>query len=371
MKIKFSSCFLDHSGYAQAARRTLLALTKVGVDISTFMLTYQESTRELGKAGELAKKLEDKELDYDIKLMMITPDQAALQAEKGKYNICMMFWEVLGLDRRWVQSMNKLDEIWTTSKLFAETFKHNGVYKPIKVIKPTIEVTNRTEYRRLKIKGFKGFLFYSIFQWTERKNPRALLETYWTAFEGKKDVGLMLKVYKANFSEHERQQIRNDINKWKRKLKLKHYPKVFLVLGEISNEEIMRIHSTGDCFVSAHRGEGLGLPQIEAMSIGNPIISTNFGGIHELFSDDFSWLIKYKLVQVFNMVHIPFYNAQQLWAEVDTKHLKKSMLEAYSNRKLTAKKGRLAKAFIKKNLNKEVVGNSILKRLEAIKNEKI
>ncbi len=370
MKIKFSSCFLDHSGYAQAARRTLLALTKAGVDVSTFFLTYQKSTHDLGEGGKLAKKLKDKKLDYDIKLMMITPDQAVLQVETGKYNICVMFWEVLGMDRRWVHGMNKLDEIWTTSQIHAETFGHNGVYKPIKVIKPTIEVADRTRYRRLKIKGFNGFLFYSIFQWTERKNPRALLETYWKAFEGKKDVGLLLKVYKANFSEFERQRIRNDINKWKGQLGLKNYPKVFLALGEVSGEEIMRIHSTGDCFVSAHRGEGLGLPQIEAMSIGNPIISTNFGGVHELLDDSFAWLIKYKLIQVFNMVHIPFYNAQQLWAEIDTEHLKKSMLEAYSDRKLTAKKGRLAKAFIKNNLNMEAVGKDILEKLEVI-NEKL
>ena len=122
--------------------------------------------------------------------------------------------------------------------------------------------------------------------------------------------------------------------------------------------------------MSAHRGEGLGLPQIEAMSIGNPIISTNFGGVHELLDDSFAWLIKYKLIQVFNMVHIPFYNAQQLWAEIDTEHLKKSMLEAYSDRKLTAKKGRLAKAFIKNNLNMEAVGKDILEKLEVI-NEKL
>lgn len=367
MNVKFTSCFLDHSGYAQAARSLLLAMTKVGINVSTQILTYQSDTKEFGEGGELAKKLEDKQIDYDIKLMMITPDQAALQIEAGKYNICAMFWEVLGLDRRWVHSMNQLDEIWTYGQIHSDTFKHNGVYKPIKIIKSPIEITDRREYKRLKIKGFDGFTFYSIFQWTERKNPKALLETYWQAFEGKKDVALLLKVYRANFSEHEREMIRNDINKWKQHLKLKHYPKVFLVLGVLSNKEIMRLHSTGDCFVSAHRGEGLGLPQMEAMSIGNPVISTNFGGIHELFTNDFSWLLDYKLIQVFNMIHIPFYNAQQLWADVDVKELKKSMLEAYSNRKLTIQKGKLAKDFIKDNLNMKIIGNNILKNLEVVK----
>ena len=365
--IKFTSCFFDHSGYAQAARSLLLALVDAGVNVKTEILAYQLGMGDLGEGGKLAKELKSNDIEYDIKLSMTTPDQAALQREGGKYNICAMFWEVLGLDRRWVDSMNLLDEIWTTSKVFADTFRHNGVYKPIKVIKPSIEVTDRRKHKRLEIEGFDGFLFYSIFQWTERKNPKALLETYWKTFEGKKDVALLLKVYKGNFGAAEQEKIRKDVSDWKEALSLKHYPKVFLVLGELSTEEVMRIHSTGDCFVSAHRGEGLGLPQIEAMSIGNPIISTNFGGVHELLDNEFCWLLDYKLLPVFNMVHIRWYNPQQLWASVDCEQLGESMLEAYSNKSLLARKGKLAKAFVKDNLSRAVVGKEILKILEAVK----
>ena len=377
MKIKLSSCFLDHSGYAQASRSLLLALTKAGVKITTFMLSYQAGMRDLGEAAKLALKLENKKLDYKIKLMMITPDQAALQKEPNKYNICFMFWEVLGLDKRWVYSMNQLDEIWTPSQTFADTFKHNGVYKPIKVVKCPIETTNKSDHKKTSIRvvnkdeDFEGFVFYSMFQWTERKNPRALVETYWKRFKGKKDVALMLKVYRANFSEYERQTIRNDINRWKQELspRQKHYPRIFLVFGELSSAEIMRFHSTGDCFVSAHRGEGLGLPQMEAMSVGNPVISTNFGGVHEILSNENSWLIDYSLIPVFNMVHIPFYNGQQLWADANKEQLGNAMVEAYKDRELTAKKGKKAKKFIKDNLSFEVIGKDISKKLEDIKCE--
>lgn len=367
MNIKFTSCFLDHTGYAQASRNLLLAMTKVGIDVSTFIVSYDKGGQDLGEGARLAKKLENKKINYDIKVMMITPDQAALQIEAGKYNICAMFWEVLGLDKRWVEAMNKLDEIWTYSQIHADTFRHSGVYKPIKVIKSSIEPTSKVKNKRLKIKKFDGFIFYSIFQWTERKNPKALLKNYWQAFEGKKDVALLLKVYRANFGEGEKEKIRNDINEWKKELGLKHYPKVFLVLGELSNKEMMRVHSTGNCFVSAHRGEGLGLPQMEAMSIGNPVISTNFGGIHELLDKKFSWPIDYEWVRVFNMPMIHWYNSQQLWADISPEHLKKAMLEAYSDKKSTVQKGKLAKIFVKYNLDMEAIGKDVLKKLEAVK----
>jgi len=345
MNIKFLSCFLDHSEYARAARSSLLAMTKAGVNVSTQILSYQVKTSDFGEGKKLAKKLENKKIKYDTKLIMLTPDKAALQMEKGKCNICAMLWEVLGLNEEWVENMNRFDKIWVASQTLADTFKQNGVHKPIKVVKLPIKVTDKRKHKRLKILGFNGFLFYSILQWAGRKNPKALLEAYWKAFENKKDVGLLLKVYRASFSEDEKELIRKNIKEWKQEFNLSHYPKVFLVFGELSNEESMRLHSTGDCFVSTYKGEGLGLSQIEAMSIGNPIISANFGGIHKLFNDENSWLVDYKQTQAFNMIH------KQLWADVDVEQLRKSMLKAYLNRKLTAQKGKLAKTFIRDNLS--------------------
>jgi len=365
MNIKFTSWFLSYSGYGRAARSLLQAMLEAGINVTTEVALIRAEMDNLDEGAKQAKKLANKKLNYDIKIIMFTPEYAIFAREKNKYNIGMLFWEVLGVDKYWVDCMNKMSEIWTSSHVSANTFKDSGVIVPIKVIKQPIEIKN--EYKPIKIKGFKGFLFYSIFEWTERKNPKMLLKTYWKTFANKNDVALLLKVYQSNFLKDGTKTIKDNIYKWKEELNLKHYPKIFLFLEELSTYDIMRLHKTGNCFVAPHRGEGWGYPQMEAMSVATPIISTNFGGIHKFLNNKNSWLLEYKLINVFGMEHIQWYNSSQLWAEPNDSNLAISMWEAYSNRKLTIQKGKLAQDFVKNKLNMKVVGDDILKKLEAIK----
>jgi len=365
MNVLFCSCFLDHSGYAQAARNLLMSMISVGINVKTEIVTYQTGRQALGEGCEEAKKRQNLDIPYDIKLIMLTPEQAILRKENNKYNIELLFWEVLGVDQRWVNYMNQMNAICTTSKIFAKTFLDSGVTVPIRVIAQPIKL--KEKQIPINIKEHNGFLFYSIFQWTERKNPKSLLTSYWKTFANNEDVALLLKTYRSDFSPMEKQAVKNDILRWKDELKLKRYPKVLLSLNELSVDEIVQLHLRGDVFVSAHRGEGWGYPQMEAMSFGKPIISTNFGGIHELLDDKNAWLIDYKLTNVFNMGHIEWYNTKQLWASPNEESISKAMLEAYTNREKTKEKGKRALEFVKNNLLLRHVGEDIKEKLEKIK----
>ena len=277
--------------------------------------------------------------------------------ENGKRNIGIIFWEVIGVDKRWVTDMNKMDEIWTPSKTFAKTFKDSGVKVPIKVIgQPFIKLN---EERPFEIENFNGFKFYSVFQWTERKNPKTLLMNYWKTFQGKKDVCLILKTYRAGFNDNESNAIRKDIQDWKKLSGITDFPKTFFIPYEMSEKEISRLHATGDCFVSAHRGEGWGYPQMEAMTAGKPVISTNFGGIHEYLTDEFSWPISFKYIPVEGMEFIPWYNNTQKWADIDQDELSYAMWQAYNNCELTRQKGKLAQDFVLKTFSLKKIGEQI------------
>jgi len=367
MKIKFVAPFLDHSGYGESARNTLIALNAAGIEVTTTIVSYSNERLEHGQGAELAKKFQDTEGNYKIKIIEATPENYLPQLEPLKYHIGFMFWEVLGIDPYWVWCCNKMDEIWICSWMFAKTLKDSGVKVPIRVVPQAISTTIKKN-KPFKIPEHKGFLFYSIFQWTERKNPKALIQTYLKTFEGNDGVSLLVKTYRGNFSESEKQAIRNDILLWKRQLRLKHYPRIFLALDPVSNEEMARIHDTGDCYVSAHRGEGWGMPQMEAMLHGKPIISTNFGGIHEFMTKNqlIAGLAKYKLIPVFNMKHIPWYNKNQKWADVDTKDLSAWMLLMYSARGSTQKIGKPLEKYVKANFNYKIVGKQLKELLKAI-----
>jgi glycosyltransferase involved in cell wall biosynthesis len=78
-------------------------------------------------------------------------------------------------------------------------------------------------------------------------------------------------------------------------------PRVELINGLVSDEELNKIHFRGDCYVSFSSSEGVGMGAVEAALRDKPVIITNYGGapeyiktpytidceIQELESDDF------------------------------------------------------------------------------------
>jgi hypothetical protein len=364
--IKYLSAFTDYSGYGEASRNGLICLDRAGVKVTTETVSFTPEKMELGEGAKLSKDYNCISNDYKIKIIQLTPNWFKESIEPGKYNIGFLFWETIGVTKEWVDCCNLMDEIWTGGEVHAKTFRDSGVKVPIKIIPQSISLDfEKPSPFPLNFKS--DFIFYSIFQWTERKNPRALIETYWETFKDNYDVCLVLKVYRGNFNEDEKQSIRNDILFWKKKQPQKHYPRIELVLDGMTHDEIMRLHTTGDCFVSAHRGEGWGMPHMEAMACSKPVISTNFGGIHEWLDGSVSWLVNYRLVSVFGMEHISWYDSSQKWADIDRTNLSKAMKDAYDNQDKTRQMGLKARELTEREFSFEAVGKIMKDRLNEIK----
>jgi len=94
---------------------------------------------------------------------------------------------------------------------------------------------------------------------TERKHPLALIKAYWYAFQNDENVALVLKTYRSDYSEREKDAIRNTLKHIKRVTVFDKYPKIYLILNMLTNDEILGLHARGDCYVSLDRGEGFGL----------------------------------------------------------------------------------------------------------------
>ncbi len=136
---------------------------------------------------------------------------------------------------------------------------------------------------------------------TERKHPLALIKAYWYAFQKGENVALVLKTYRSDYSESERDAIRSTIRRMKQVTPMDNYPPIYLILNMLSEDEMLGLHSRGDCYVSLDRGEGFGLSPFTAGACGNPIIVTGFGGSTEYAKPDNSYLVDYSLTPCFGM----------------------------------------------------------------------
>lgn len=348
-------------------------MVAANVEVTTQLPSYTLEISDYGKLGEIATRLENKELGYTIKILHTTPNVYKQYMEPGKYHIGRIFWETDKLPLDFAANAQLMDEIWTGSKYNAQAIKNAGVTKPIFIIPEAIDDEISEEiipYEMPQIPEH-AYKFYSIFEWTERKNPTALLEAYWKEFEGVTDVGLVIKTFVDNFTPDKRQEVDNAIRMIKKRLALSHYAPIYLYRGLMDRHQIYRFHKSFDCFVSAHRGEGWGIPQMEALLLGKPIISTNCGGIHEYLIDGIhGQLLNYDLVKIVeNSRNKQWYTSEQSWAEVKPEELRKALRYAYTNRDTVKLMGATGKKLVEALFSLKAVGEKMRERLTIIANE--
>lgn len=364
VKIRYYGPWHDPSGYGAANRNFITSLFLAGVDVTTEGIAQMTERTGYGWQHELCEALENRQTDYKIQILHATPDLAAKSIDSSKYNIFHLFWETDRLPKEWVGPCNKAQEIWTASEQQAQMIKNSGVTTLISSFPQPLETTRaEASPPPFIIPNFDGFVFYSIFQWIERKNPKALLTAYWKAFEGVKDVVLVLKTYRVNYTEGEDAKIKAQIAEWKRQLNQVHYPRVYLVTRLLTTADMFRLHKLGNVFISPSRGEGWCIPAVEASLMGNPVVSINQTGFADIFPKDIYYPINCAPGKIIEERHIPWYQSDQNWLNINPEDLISALKDIYNNPTEAKERGKKASAFVKENFNYFTVGQKMKERL--------
>jgi glycosyltransferase involved in cell wall biosynthesis len=370
MNIKYTSPATDYSGYGEASRHDIAALHSAGVQVKTQIPKYTLEIANFGRLGELVTSLQNNPIDYNIQILHTTPNVYPAYMEAQKYHIGRAFWETDKVPLDFAIPLQMMDEIWTGSQFNKQAMINAGVTKPIYIIPEAIDII-APQAQPYIIPFEKSYKFYSIFEWTERKNPTALLEAYFLEFQNDENVTLTLKTYVDNFTPDKKAEIRMMVRKIKNRLNLPKYPPVSIYGNLMDRHQIYRFHNTFDCFVSSHRGEGWGIPQMEAMLMGRPIISTNCGGIHEYLKDGVdALLIPYKLIPLQqNSRNRQWYTPDQKWADCDVSVLRKHMRFVFENQDKAREIGNAGKQTVQQKFSFTAVGDMMKTRLEQIEKE--
>ena len=367
--IRYTAPMLDNSGYARAARGNILALHNAGIPITLNPISFEQLRPNLGKDGEVIQSLINKPINYNYNIIHSTPEFWEKHLIPGVKNIGYTVWETTKLHPAWIKYINNsVDKVLVPCEWNVDVFKDSGITIPIGVVPHGISKKEYEGVEKFNIAGVKDsdFMFYSIFQFTERKHPLAIIKAYYHAFTGVDDVVLVLKTYRSNYSEEEKKAIRETLKRLKVIMPMDHYPKVVLISDMLSESEISAIHTRGDCYVSLDRGEGFGCSPFQAGAAGKPIIVTNFGGTNEYAKEDNSYLVDYQLTPVYGMNWCPWYKGDQCWAEPSIVHGAELMKHVYSNREEAKARGKKLQSYIYNNFSWECIAEKIIKELEEI-----
>lgn len=367
MKVAYIGAFLDISGYSDAARNNICAISSVGVPVDAIPLSFENFKTDCGELGKKVKPLTTSNSNAKIQIIHTIPPVFSKFISLNKYNIGYTAWESSKLPSQWVNDINQLDEVWVPSEYNRQAFSGSGVDIPIQVMSHTfnIDIFNK----EVVTNGFSkpsGFVFYSVFQFLNRKGPFQLLKAYLTEFTNKEDVCLLLKTYLFDPTNvNEKEKIKEIIQNVKEKLRLDSYPNISFIASPLSRPQINALHRGCDCLVSSHCAEGFGVTIAESMMAGNPVIATDYSGSNDFLTEDTGYPVDYQLTPVFDMPWAA-YRGDQVWADINVMDLRAKMRYVFENQSLARSKGLRGKEFIINNLSWQVVGNKMKKRLEEI-----
>lgn len=122
----------------------------------------------------------------------------------------------------------------------------------------------------------------------DRKNVTKLVEWFCKAFNGSQSVGLILKTSIVNGSLIDFEITKKRISDIKLGIGCKDFPKIFLVHGRMTEEEMANVYRDPRVVasVSFTHGEGFGLPLIEAAATGLPVLATDWSGHLDFLTKD-------------------------------------------------------------------------------------
>ena len=333
--VKFVGNPEDHTGYGRAGLYMIEAMLSAGIPVCLRSVNFLSQKMKLPSRIEYLKS---NNIKYGTVFMELTPENFPAYKEHGKRNVGYFFWETDRIPQQWVSDCNKMDEIWVPCRSNMDACLVAGVNVPIRIVPQPCPRPNTR--RKVWIPGADSetYIFYSIFQWTERKNPQCLLRAYWEAFHSGENVILVIKTYASGDSQKDIDTISRSIGNWRAEAQRstgassENMGKVYFLSKILSDEQMDNLQNTGNCFVTAARGEGWNIPAANALMMGQPVISPPYGGVVDMMKkDDYYSVPRGKMIPVSGMPWIKWYESNQRWCDPPVDGVANALRRVFDN----------------------------------------
>jgi len=371
---------LAYNGYAWLARRALAALADRGA--SVYLRSYGEDVRflaDLAREPATARFLaqcKERPVRPDLMTVLHPPvlnDGTDLYARVRQDHpdfaayVGITMFETDRIPSSWVQAFAGMDEIWVPSEFNRRTFAECGADPDrLHVVPFGIDASayGREAVAPLDLPDRAGFTFLSVFQWYFRKGWDVLLRAYVEEFSRDEDVRLVLRAYPGS----------DDATPIEQRL-LRHLadlgvapesaPRIQVIHEPIPERDMPRLYAAADAFVLPTRGEGFGIPFLEAMASGLPTIGTRFSAHLDFMDDDLAYLIDVEEMVPVSAAQtraIPFYGPDHRWAEPSLEHTRALMRHVFEKRDEACARGARARQAIAKRFSLERTADWIVER---------
>eukprot|EP00331_Platyophrya_macrostoma_P020862 CAMPEP_0176475502 /NCGR_PEP_ID=MMETSP0127-20121128/43640_1 /TAXON_ID=938130 /ORGANISM="Platyophrya macrostoma, Strain WH" /LENGTH=326 /DNA_ID=CAMNT_0017871101 /DNA_START=716 /DNA_END=1696 /DNA_ORIENTATION=- len=307
-------------------------------------------------------------------------------------------YEFSRIDAKHVQLANTLaDEIWVPAQFVYHSYVSSGAIKEKIVIVPEAidthafnpETAGRVHlppqhlfHQCNRPPAESSYTFLSDFKWEPRKGWDVLFESYFRAFNARDRVVLYVLTHiwfpggpETYGWANNITWIMEDLEAYMRKKTTliqdgripSEWPTYCFISQSMGVSDISALYNSADAFVYTTRGEGWGLPAMQAMSMGLAVIGTNFGGVTEFMKPFNSFLIPLD-----GVVEIPFdsvygWSYGTKWAEPSVHHTVRLLRYVRENPEHARRVGAVARNYIVSNFSEEALSHILNGHLQRIR----
>ena len=292
-KILYIGQYKDNNGLGQSCRRFIDYISHNNNYDLSLRPIYVTNTN-LTTPINLDKHIEyenNASKTYDTIIQHTTPDFIEYHKNFGK-NIAIVEIETRNIKQSgWIENLNLMDEIWVGSIFAGASLAESGFKKAIKIIPEPYNIdrynTNLESFFTFE-NNKKPFIFYTIGQYGEKKNIKSIIFSYLLEFSKKDNVRLFIKTCDYRRKNEDLENIiKFDIENMKHIIRKNNddYPDINVICGYLSDQDIIRLHQSSNCYLNVAKGDSFGSSAIEAALCDKIIINNKNIGSSTYFNN--------------------------------------------------------------------------------------
>ena len=205
---------------------------------------------------------------------------------------------------------------------------------------------------------------------TDRKNFFYTVRWLCEEFKDDKNVGILVKTNSGKNTIIDREITSKMLNKLIQFVRPEsEFPKVHLLHGNLKNTEVggLYVHPKVKCLVSATRGEGYGLPLLEAAAQGLPVIATNWSGHLDFLQSGKFISLEYEMQEVpKSKIDGQIFVPNCKWANVREIDFKKKVRKFYKSNKTPKDWANSLKKSIRKSHSQSSIERQMSRAFEEV-----
>jgi glycosyltransferase involved in cell wall biosynthesis len=262
--------------------------------------------------------------DCDVSIGYGTADQGLLDALPGKHVIMLTMFEADKWPVSWVDTLNCANEVWVPSEFCKDTLIESGCTSPVHVVPLGVDLEQ----------------FYPMQQ---KRVGSVFTFGYAGACTYRKGIDVLCRAFAEEFGENDNAQLKIlSSNVLPSTIPI--HPRIKLISGKFSTDEIRRFYSSLDLFVMPTRGEGIGLTPLEAMACGTAAAVTEGSGCTDYMGTHMLPIDIDRLIPC-NSYH----GSQGNFVEPSIKSVREVMRYAYEHRSEMHQMGEAAAVYVAEN----------------------